>query len=439
MQAVAHILKGIVTATAAHLTKNAKQRNISFAHQSVAAIGANRVADGLPSVRNIPSYADNNQHQSNATPALLAGLSASVPSPQQSAAGSPIKKTKSLAVRWGEDSSYGGPSSPGADAASISLGYRTMPASPTKASAAAAAATGVSLYAWDEDGQDWALQDQQQQQQQYRVSSLAGSAGAGAGRFSSAAGGAQLQHLQAMSSQSASGSNNSQAGSAFFLPSPASQFTDQGIVSSNSSSAGAAAGAEAAARDAHFALSSLAGGASTVSFAVGSGSGGRSGWAPQGSHMGSGARSAAGAAAAAAEAAAAAAARDLELEEDCCGPDAAGTGISHQRHQTSHSISHQLSGRAGCAGAAQQRGSGTGCCQGSPCEPVIYSLLSELDLSENPLGLAGGKAVAQVSSAAITGACLLAWFYYWHLGIKQSHVLVQVQHWLPGQALLLLH
>lgn len=93
-QAVSQILKGLVTATASHLTRTAKQRNISFAHQSVAAIGANRQADGLPAARNIPSYADSQWAARDHQASLLGEISAggnSSGQQQQSGTGSTIK------------------------------------------------------------------------------------------------------------------------------------------------------------------------------------------------------------------------------------------------------------------------------------------------------------------------------------------------------------
>jgi hypothetical protein len=399
-----------VTATAAHLTVRAKQHNISFAHQSVATIGANRQADGLPVARNIPTVEPT--WLSRGSPSPVAGTQPSDNGNSSSSRPQGPRKAKSLAVRWGQDSdldhdssSQGGgvpaPQSPG--------GYCTTPASPLDASAAAEAAAGV----WDEAA--WVAEHQQHQQ----YASAAGSAQHARSRSAGPFQQQQQQQQQQLSSQGGS-SSRSQAGSfrsqglqelggsdsSFFLPEPSAQ-TWEGVgggYSSDGVSAGPGRGS----------MHSSSGGGSA---AVASGAGGDSAGVEAqltgmsiGGNQGFSSRHSAGGAAmweaqdrrssaAAAAAAGGGASVSYRGEADELGMDESECTDTHSR-DSGASQQQQQWGSAGGGSASSSSGRASGRASTGAGAPVIYSLLSELDLSENPLGLTGAKAVGQVNGHA---------------------------------------
>lgn len=385
VQAVSQILKGIATATAAHLSTRAKQRNISFAHQSVATISANRQAEGLPITRNSmvrePRYLPQASQQSPA-PGATASTSGSRQGP---------RKSKSLAVRWGNDTDDG--SNANGNGSGMAAGYNTTPATPVGRKA------GSTANVWGDDGEapDQQLPTAAAQPQASLPGSFSGAESSQAGSNSSQVG--------------SFGSNGDDAdfegsGDGFFLPAAASQGSGRTSSSGGGSggrrgniaggSTGSTAGSAcigAAGADAHMALASLSGGgfgssggggasssgggASTQHRRTGSSVGGslyQKGPAEhQGHHSmpGSSADSMA------------AAVRDPAEDE-----------LQGEPYDNEARVCSQPGGlcntRASLAGAAAAPG-----CSGA-CEPTIYSVMSELDLSENPLGLTGAKAVAQV-------------------------------------------
>lgn len=301
---------------------------------------------------------------------------------QRSAAGggsSPgYKKSKSLAVKWGQDSSYGGggPSSPGgAEGSSAGSrgssphgGYSTTPSSPV----------GKRSNMWGED--PWEESHEQQQQQQ---------SGAAAGWSENAVGSASgAQQGRALSARGHSASTRSQAGS----------FSSRGtraLDADASSGADAAAGffLSEAASEAYPKAGNDRPGGSRWSSKAGSGNGSVGSYSRQSSRGG----------AAAAAVAAAGADAHLAFSVACGVGSSAGSSCrssSSGSNDGSSCVAEGLQQQYTAGVIANMRASvgsvaaaGGG---GGASEPVIYSTMSELNLSENPLGLSGAKAVAQV-------------------------------------------
>lgn len=346
MQAAALILQALSTATAARLTAHEKQANVCFAREAAAAISANRLAAGMPLGR--ASGGDLPPLQSQLAVGAPRGIVLQ---------GVQQLHAEGLGVGWGAGQQAQACAAASAastlgwmpDAPPQRPGFSTLPASPSHAYAVPAADAP-----WATD--DLRAQQTHHQQQGQLPAAPLEAWHAGDGRVGVASGDAAVPYSGSMTHGRRSLDMHGCAGAGAAGSTQALRASRSGVWGSDPGHGAAAAAAAAAA----VCRSSASG--SSVPAGAGTGQ-------PRGGVKG---------------------------DIDGRGDDADGG----QEDWDAGSMRPPLGwGTAGAAAAAvHNRSSGSSSGDGvhGATGPAIYSCMHDLDLSQNPLGASGAKAVAQV-------------------------------------------